>query len=1324
MPIHTDSAVSGLTQPVRNALKKMVLDLRALLEDDYRKQLVALGIREGLVQPLPAGRTLSEPDQRTREVAIAVIEREVGGGASRAEAAETFVRDSAFTFLNRAVGLRCLEARGLLLVDGQPETVFTLDPARNASSLYWRVRNELPAATSPRDVWRETLRRAGEAVSQQVRVLFDPQSEFAALFPQQATVQKVAEALNAPEVPAAAYLQDEFVGWVYQYYNTREKQKVYDKLAKGGKIERPEELAAATCLYTERYMVDYLLQNTLGALWVEMHPDSQLPKQWPYYVQPPEGEPKVVRPAKPLRDVTLLDPAPGSGHFLVRAFDLLVAMYREEGREAEEEIPHLILERNLHGIDIDLRAVQLAALTLFLKGCALAGPGFRPRRLNLVPADVLLPGEEPPQAYLARFKGDRELVDLVKGIWRGLKNARTFGSLLHPERAVDEVVRRRREEDRRKYPLLQRDDVHWDRWKNDLLAGLQDEFEREAQSADLGQRLFGKEAAKGVSLVEALGIRYDVVVANPPYAGTGNLGDQMKSFISKDYKEGGRDLYSAFIVRCLDFCLANGYVGMVTQQGWMFQSSLGKLRQRALQKTTVTTLSHLGPRAFEEISGEVVNTVLFCVRAVPPAQNHRLVAFRLIGAGSPAEKSGLLLRSIAGSAPSIVFTPLQQRLLALPSSTFAYWLRPRFFDLLAQPPEGRIERQVFAAHGLGTRCDFMVVRFHWELSHRGSRWFPYSKGGKYARWYGCNWYEVDYANGGQVIAEYLNDRYPYLKGNLSRLIADRSYYFRDGLCYSEMGRGSLGVRVMPPNSIPGHRGPGLFVLEPDSRMALLAYLNSRLTTYMYRALVQSSLLLDYSYFHLLPALPSGHNALLLELGDFCLLQKRSAISHDPIERSFAGTQIERNCSLELKPLSLPDALEAVRLHIEGWIDRIVFDIFSLDKMDIKAVIEETGTPSGWLPLVSGYDSVPRVDLPPDTLERVTDDLAARSRRRLCSEELERLRSRLRAAVVADLGEAEVDGSAEYLEDDLPDDSLGGDIPVPSEASLEAIAQTLNVHPISVYWLLCEMSQHHGLVSPPEMKRHLEDYASVSILRLLGYRWPEQDAHEKEHGPILDPKLVDDDGIIPLVPCGNEPTAAQLLRARLERDFGEEGAAKSEQEFRQWVGRDLGEWLKKDFFKRHITQFKQRPIAWHLVSPERNFEAFVLYHKLSRATLQKLRAQYAGKLIDQFKAEQERARAKGDAARARTAVADRRRGGVPLPSGSDRARRRAEVPHPLPLAGRDGDRPPRPLRARHRRRREGEHPPLPGGRPAGGQRSHQEVVDSPARALARGESEER
>ncbi len=330
------------------------------------------------------------------------------------------------------------------------------------------------------------------------------------------------------------------------------------------------------------------------------------------------------------------------------------------------------------------------------------------------------------------------------------------------------------------------------------------------------------------------------------------------------------------------------------------------------------------------------------------------------------------------------------------------------------------------------------------------------------------------------------------------------------------------------------------------------------------------------------------------------------------------------------------AVQAVMHALEGLNERLVCDAYKLDEGDVQAVMDETGVPASWHPMIVGYDDLPA--LPAGLL--LPSELAARLREgqrvTLVSHELERLKARLRALYGAgdtpksaptsgDDEEASGDGNGDEVE------ALGAHIPVPAETLLEEIAQQARVHPISVYHLLREMRERERLVSQPELRRHLEDYVSITILRLLGYHWPEQDAYEREHGPIIDPSLVRQDGIIPLVPCGNEPTVQALIAARLECDFGEDGAARSEQEFQQYVGRDIHDWLRREFFKRHTQQFKSRPIAWHLVSPERTFEALVFYHRLNRDTLGRLRNQYVGALLSRLRGEQQSARDRKNAA---------------------------------------------------------------------------------------------
>jgi hypothetical protein len=284
--------------------------------------------------------------------------------------------------------------------------------------------------------------------------------------------------------------------------------------------------------------------------------------------------------------------------------------------------------------------------------------------------------------------------------------------------------------------------------------------------------------------------------------------------------------------------------------------------------------------------------------------------------------------------------------------------------------------------------------------------------------------------------------------------------------------------------------------------------------------------------------------------------------------------------------------------------------------------------------VSGYDTIPvGEDLASGPLNAIRDTFDRLPHLAITGAALvslkERLRNICRVGSVGSGGYVGLPGDKGVDLADGYDD--GARIPIPSESFLEELSHKLEVHPISVYWLLKEMREQEGLVSLPEVKQQFEDFASATTIRLIGYRWPEQQAYEKEHGPILDPTLIDDDGIIPLEELGGHPTPEQLVRRNLEHDFGDAGSYRSLEEFRQWVGRDLGEWLRHDFFKRHIQQFKQRPIAWHLVSPERTFEAFVLYHKLSLATLQALRTQYAGSLVEKLTVDLARAKERKDEA---------------------------------------------------------------------------------------------
>lgn len=1236
-PVDVAGQQAGIDPAVRRVLKRNVLDLRKKVEDDFRRQLAALGITSSGVRAVPANRGLSAYEQRARAVAEAVFERETGaGGRSASEALDFFVEECAFTFINRAFGLRCLEERGLLLVDGRTETVLKIDPSRGSSSLYWQVRNSLVGA-DPQEVWRETFRKACEAVSQQVRILFDPDSESAALFPLAPTVQPLVDALNQPEVPSDTYATDELLGWVYQYFNAESKDEVFAAASKGKKIEG-EDVIAATQIYTERYMVDFLLQNSLGRFWTELHPATALRNGWPYFLAPHPDNPNVERAPKPVRDVTVMDPAVGSGHFLLRAADLLFGMYEEEEPGlSRREIALNILERNLFGIDLDLRAVQIAALALYMKASSYAGEPVLPSRINVVAADVQLETEGPSAAYLKRFDGDREMEGLVRNIWQSLREVRELGSLIHPERAVEQVAAKRRA----RYPLEIQDDGHWDIWKRDLLSGLREEVEKHVKTdTNVANHLFGEQAIRGFGLVELLARQYDVVCANPPYMGSKNMGSTLKNFIQLHYAAFKRDLYAAFIMRCRELATSGGFVAMVAQQSWMFLRSYADVRDfidntatdetsdksGILRATTIEAIAHLGPGAFQEVTGEVVNCALFVLRTVRPLATHKLTAVRLIGARTPALKRDTLVKAVAGKADGLVFNPSQKSFLAIKGSPLAYWLRDELVRIMSNDP--KLSTIASVKQGLATGDDDRFLRYIWEIRKRDTRWFNYSKGGGYRKWWGLMNYLVDWENNGERI-----------KGTGRGAVRNETFYMIAGLTHGQNTQGAMSVRVLPPQSVFGGKGPATHCLDASDPTALMVLMNSRFASYLLRAATCG---MDFTegYVSALP-LP-GHNvpSIWKDLAQTAIDIKKRLLANDPLEGSFetsltaddGNTDIERSI--------------AVLLEVEAACEASVVNAFQLSNDAVAEVTQETEKPSGWLPLLKDYDAFPDASGDPPLPQEVQRHYAALPRRTLSSIELATVKNSLRRAYESVLEAQPLPTATEEdpgveADDDDTDVAFGAFTkPFPNEYLLEQLSQQFEIHPVSIYWLLRQLKEEHGVACPPQRKRSSEDRLSVALLRILGYRWPMQDQHETERGaPFLDPKFADADGIIPLTPGAGQRSVADRIREVLRDQFPGHDAEgemcsplgwKPGDEWGKQQPMSLERWFEREFFKHHVQQFKQRPIAWHFTSPEGNFQAFVLYHRLSRATLAKLRTVYAGATIERLRADQEKAKSAGRA----------------------------------------------------------------------------------------------
>lgn len=660
----------------KRILRNAVLEMRHVLEGssnkegrwhagDIEQRLAAIGVRRDR-EPIPVDELpqLTDADRQARRITDAYLALRQSTGMSIAQAVAEYVRETAYTWTNRLLALRCMEARELI-----DEVVLQKEVYGGRSLEHQRFASRHPEACTGEDdgLFAVLFKIFGER-AMSLPLLFDPLAPGLALRPSVAALRRCIRLLsgdsqdNAGQPDTAeVFKAPDALGWAYQFYQEEEKKRVdewlSDKSKKGFKCEGAD-IIPKTSLYTESYMVRFLVQNSLGATWVSMHPESELPESWPYFVRQAD---RLVAVEKPVAEITFLDPACGSGHFLLEAFDLLYSMYQEEGKLSRaEDICRSILSNNMFGIDIDERAVQIAETALWMKAAEKV-PDFHGAPAHLVATNIRLPkGKDHLMEFLKKHPDDELLRPALEIAFDGMEHADEIGSLLRIEEPVEKELAHLQ----KRHPLLHQE-ADSAAWRREVVGRLERHFHEEAESAEIGQGFFSSSAGKGLALFELFSQRYDVVATNPPYMGSKSMGQVLKRYVEAHYKPGKRDLYAAFILRCLELAKSGGQVAMVTQQSWMFLRSYADLRaveedkarelgkgvfKGILRDTSIETIAHLGPYAFSEISGEVVNIALFTLAKGEPAPEHRLTAFRLIGPKSPEEKDRLLRQALRAEA--------------------------------------------------------------------------------------------------------------------------------------------------------------------------------------------------------------------------------------------------------------------------------------------------------------------------------------------------------------------------------------------------------------------------------------------------------------------------------------------------------------------------------------------------------------------------------------------------------------------------------------------------------------------------------------------------
>ncbi|QBD82807.1 BREX-1 system adenine-specific DNA-methyltransferase PglX [Ktedonosporobacter rubrisoli] len=1173
------------------------------------------------------------------------------------------VERAAYTWINRLFALRTMEVRGLIDTTLRAEEVY----GDISEKLYILRETEPERARGEDGGWWAVIEDACQEQAQALPGLFALDDPVGALHPSPGMLVQCVSLVGGklsdftPEESDATFADPDAIGWAYQFYQEEGKASIDAKCKRGGKVATRAELAAKTQLFTEPYMVQWLLQNSLGRSYHEAFPHSALPEAWPYYVRPEQLDKTSQRT---LASLTLLDPCMGSGHFLRAAFDMFVAMYREQFPEwSAQQIADRILSHHLHGIDLDPRTVQLTALTLYLRACELIrderqqqylpGAGsYVPPELHLATTPTNL-NKGALQRHLERHPEDILFRPLIEEIFAGLEQAEILGSLLRPREYLEHAITSfqklppitqpglfEQEMDAFRGEIVKMAKKDPKRLKELALQRVIESFKSEEHNVDdVAAMLFGREAVQGVRLLQLLDRQYAVVVTNPPYLGSQYMDVALKKYVEKHYTSGRGDLYAAFILRCRELCQPAARVAMVTMQGWMFSRRYAELRAVPQEKlatytrerkftgllraTSIETLAHLGTNAFEEIGGEVVQSTMFVFLEKVPSDKHNLFALRVVGLKSPVEKQNSLKDDKA--AP---YSIAQKETLSILESPLVYWLQPQFYTLLKSKhllcDIGEVRQ------GLSTADARRFTRCFWENIQPSSssndlrssiRWFPYVKGGGYRKWCGLEWLTVDWEHNGSRI-----------KAIPQSYVRSQEFYFKLGLTYTIMAQGSFATRLIE-EVIFGDMGSSIFLQGNKSPYSILALTSTHIASYLLRVTTQS-LKFREGYVANLP-LPENLNFEATEInGRVCFAFKNLLISQDPIESNYHSTLFSHKSN----------NIQAILHTIEGFNEHMIINCYKLSEHAIYILFAETGAPAGWYPLIIGYDTLPALpddlDLPPLPQE-LFDYLAQHKRISSNSDELIRIKANLRALYEAGPGakKVELEEGNEMGEDgEETDESVpGAHIPIPTETFLEELSVKMQLHPISVYWLLEELCAE-GVRCKPEELRMLEDRLSVLILRLLGHRWPRQ----IETGEQV-PAWAERSGVIPLVGGTGRTTLAERLRRRLQEEDGDLGAQQMERLLEELTSLSLEEWLRRRFFVRHVSQFKHRPVAWHLASaPVKNngngkkrrggnqrkpaFECLLYACTASLHTLASIRGEFVEPLIRAERSRIERERA--------------------------------------------------------------------------------------------------
>ena len=730
---------------------------------------------------------------------------------------ESAMEEAAYTWFNRIVAIKYLQEHNLLplplgaLPDAPGETPQLLRQAQDVTLPGVDPDTVLQLLDQNRtdELYKYLLIALCNALAEPLPGMFETiREECELLFPD-SLLKEDSVLGELARLEPDSWQEIQVIGWLYQYYISQRHEEVVD--INGGAIAK-EDIPAATCLYTTEWVVHYMVENSLGRLWLEGHPDENLRMKWRYFMDEAPQTPEVTEKLRAIRapyaglrpeQLTVLDPCMGSGHILVYAFDVLMDIYRSVGY-TDRDAARSILEHNLCGLDIDDRAAQLAYFAVMMKACEYDRRFLR----RGVQPHVCAVQESAPldDAALSALGPERPLAEKLL---QTFADGKEYGSLLQPELTEGELT-----------ALENR--------LNALETGAQETLLTLAGNAQAAEAL--RPLLRQARLLTR---KYHAVITNPPYMN--KFSPNLKRFVQEHYADYKADLFAVFMHRNFSFCEENGYSAFMSPFVWMFIKSYEKLRSEIIQSKCITTLIQMEYSAFEEAT---VPICTFVLRNSP--LNYAGVYLRLSDfKGGMDVQNEKVLEAQQSTACPYRYTAQQDNFSKIPGAPVAYWVSERMLKNYKFSPIGDT---IVPKHGLATSDNNRFLRLWFEIiSSTASltqkyncdkKWFPMNKGGSYRKWYGNLDWVINYENNGEELKAYAIEIYKCS----SRTIQNTQFYFRDAITWSALTSGNLSFRLSDIDSIFGSGAHCAFAESKTTLLYGLALLNSKVSSLYLKAI--------------------------------------------------------------------------------------------------------------------------------------------------------------------------------------------------------------------------------------------------------------------------------------------------------------------------------------------------------------------------------------------------------------------------------------------------------------------------------------------------------